>query len=129
MVEHYFGSQVYAELTEEQLKTKTHVKEMMQVTVGRFGKRVNELPKKVTDKERVQNKVWTSAASYCVMRYINDAGYLLGAFSIYIDNLNKPRKNDEHVMRSSSPSFFRSFSSRNMFNVQALCNTPLGVEL
>lgn len=74
---HYYGSMVYEIVLANPAKSKVYGEGVMGGTVPYFEKWAIKLKDKVTDNKGVYHGAWIVPVHFCVLRYINDARYLL----------------------------------------------------
>lgn len=119
---YYYGSLVYANLTQERYKTKMFGHGVRKVTANTFWRPANILPEKVVRKDGVEHKVWTVPAPLCAMLYNEGVRYLPGDTLLEDGRLNKARDKNVPFLYGRLPSSSKDFSSFKFFSVKALHN-------
>lgn len=129
VVWYYYGSLVYADLTQAQHTAKRYGEGMMGVTVEAFFTWASRIPEMATDKEGKERPVWIVAALFCAMRYVKDGRYLPGDTSSQSERVKNPRENTIVFRQQHSPRTSGEFQDYGLLAVETLRNIRVGEEL
>lgn len=78
----------------------------------------NLLLEKISDRNEIEHKAWLVQLHFCAMRDAKDVRYLREDLTFVIEKLEKPRKNELHLLQSRYLSSPKAASSMGILSLR-----------
>lgn len=115
VLEFYYAYMVHVHLTNNLHKTKMYREGVTHLTARKSQKWTNELPGKVSNKERVEHEVQIVPVRFFDMWCTNIARYIFEDATLDIERIVKPREVNVQFAEKRSPSSHKRFTGHRFF--------------